>query len=722
MLCVWVLIYFLFNLVRLKLSYNGLVTQIINAYSDISVIDATIEGIPGLTNITVYKPSSTSNSFIQFYVTFDSLKYVSVSPRLEVFSFYSLSGVDVQITTDIYRHGHSIPVYLVSIYNTSIDFDLFWDQTNLGRFTGKSSVDDILEALEQSKQFQYYEVESHVGVNTSLSANTRITQDQYWYLLLVPLQKKFENTADVVSYENLFGRLNIRHSSFENTSSIDVTLIKPFSEVNFGEIGEVSFTLDEIGCVKTTVSTWCNKHYLNAEFTPNIPIQSDTAAVKHDLEKGLTQLRSIKQVSVVETTIKLPFYDASNTFLLCGYKYAITFLKVTDNSTGSAVTDLSGLTWYPEIASFRYSGFTTEAHDLPLLQYVDTGLLNGWSVSVRQTQATRQYPFINNSMVVPIEVTINGVDYTSNGVTFAYDAIPTVLRVDPPFGVVTGNTAVTVFGYGFVQSSLLSCQFGDGQHMVVRASYYFNATTVLCNTPPSLYGRSVQVRVSNNGVFNSYESVPTASDLITIPGEPSVTESGSSQMQVAQVMYHYHARIKITQVIPPLGPVSGNFSVKVIGGPFNDTLRITCRFGTEIVSATYWSSGEIHCFPHAHSAGIYPLEISMNNQDYSTSRTPFFFYKDEALSRISPVSGPALSGGTEVHVYGAGFVNSTLLTCKFGHARSTGTFITSNHIICPSPALDPLVNGEMHYTAISEQYNRYKDPRWVNNICCLFCN
>ena len=62
-----------------------------------------------------------------------------------------------------------------------------------------------------------------------------------------------------------------------------------------------------------------------------------------------------------------------------------------------------------------------------------------------------------------------------------------------------------------------------------------------------------------------------------------------------------------------------------------------------------------------------------NHQDYTDQRFPFFFYQDPALSRLSPVGGPALAAGTKVTVYGNGFVNTTLLTCRFGKRVVPGT-------------------------------------------------
>ena len=83
------------------------------------------------------------------------------------------------------------------------------------------------------------------------------------------------------------------------------------------------------------------------------------------------------------------------------------------------------------------------------------------------------------------------------------------------------------------------------------------------------------------------------------------------------------------------------------------------------------------------------------------------------MSRISPIAGPSLTGGTLVNVFGTGFINSSYLTCKFGRSNTKARFVSSSYIICPSPQLDISISGELTLTALSEQRNRYPDPYWA---------
>ena len=59
---------------------------------------------------------------------------------------------------------------------------------------------------------------------------------------------------------------------------------------------------------------------------------------------------------------------------------------------------------------------------------------------------------------VAVEVSTNGVDYTSSGVRFRYRKPAYVLSLRPRSGPETGGTKVTVVGMNFVDSAALRCR------------------------------------------------------------------------------------------------------------------------------------------------------------------------------------------------------------------------------------------------------------------------
>lgn len=90
----------------------------------------------------------------------------------------------------------------------------------------------------------------------------------------------------------------------------------------------------------------------------------------------------------------------------------------------------------------------------------------------------------------------------------------------------------------------------------------------------------------------------------------------------------------------------------------------------------------------------------------------------QALSRLTPVSGPAVAAGTEVAFYGRGFVNTTRLACRFGLAPPVpAKFISPNELSCESPPLFSAVEngstdeaGGLRWSSLSEISQQDSDP------------
>ena len=73
----------------------------------------------------------------------------------------------------------------------------------------------------------------------------------------------------------------------------------------------------------------------------------------------------------------------------------------------------------------------------------------------------------------------------------------------------------------------------------------------------------------------------------------------------------------------------------------------------------------IKCMTPPHEPGVYVLEVSNNGKDFTRLDLPILYYADQQVTNLLPVSGPAEAAGTQVVVRGAGFVNTSLLMCRF---------------------------------------------------------
>lgn len=326
------------------------------------------------------------------------------------------------------------------------------------------------------------------------------------------------------------------------------------------------------------------------------------------------------------------------------------------------------------------------AGDVPPL-VVDLSGASGSGKAVETTE-TRKGIMNEQGAIVALEVTQNGADYTSSGLTFEYSAAIVIEALVPPRGPLSGGTEVLVLGRNFNNRSSLACRFGHHRAAArahVYATRFVNHSAVVCVSPAVLHPGPVVLEVSNNGA------------------------GVGSSFSASNMHYHYHAPLVIQGVYPPMGPSSGNFSVRIVGGPFVESDDLRCRFGDVVVRGRYVDGEEMQCFAPPHPPGQHALEVSINNQDYSDQRFPFFYYRDMALSRLTPISGPTLAAGTPVSVYGHGFINTTLLTCRFGETVVPATFRSGSEIICHSPPLHP-DSGGLTWTALSEQRNRHPDP------------
>lgn len=108
--------------------------------------------------------------------------------------------------------------------------------------------------------------------------------------------------------------------------------------------------------------------------------------------------------------------------------------------------------------------------------------------------------------------------------------------------------------------------------MTVPATF-LNASALLCISPPRLtppmhpVSAAVAVEVTNNAAVGGRAA-------------PWSTFSRSG------VSFQYEKSPEIVSVVPHLGPVSGNFSVRVAGGPFPDTFELRCGIQCNIETKT----------------------------------------------------------------------------------------------------------------------------------------
>ena len=140
----------------------------------------------------------------------------------------------------------------------------------------------------------------------------------------------------------------------------------------------------------------------------------------------------------------------------------------------------------------------------------------------------------------------------------------------------------------------------------------------------------------------------------------------------------------VSHIAPPTGPTSGSTIVTLTGRNFFSGAYI--KFGSVgPVAATVATCTQLRVLAPAHTAAAVAVELSNNNQDYTTSSALYVFVVPHLVSAVLPASGPA-TGGTVVTVTGSSFVATPLLACRFDSTVLSATYVSASVLMCVSPS------------------------------------
>jgi hypothetical protein len=284
---------------------------------------------------------------------------------------------------------------------------------------------------------------------------------------------------------------------------------------------------------------------------------------------------------------------------------------------------------------------------------------------------------------VPLEMSNNNQQFTTDALPFEYEVNAHVQRLFPTHGPASGGSTVTIYGSAFVDS-------------------------------PSLYARFGPVRVRPTFV--------TATELVSVaPGNAAGGVNGTQPVEVANnnqdftfdnVAYLYQPEVVINGTLtPPSGPTFGGTIVTVTGAEFWDRDLPLCRFGG-VISATVptiVSSSELVCRTPAHVAGNATVELAMNGHSFTNWRVAWTYYEQAAVTHLAPTTGP-MRGMSLVSVFGQRFRDTRELYCKFGaHVQVPATYRSSTMVLCLSNPWGFATSGTTPYTVPLEVSNNNQD-------------
>ena len=287
---------------------------------------------------------------------------------------------------------------------------------------------------------------------------------------------------------------------------------------------------------------------------------------------------------------------------------------------------------------------------------------------------------------VSVSIAVNGYKVSSasasaNVNTYAYYGTPTVTRIEPSSGALSGSTVVTVYGSGLNAGlDRAWCRFGD---VVVLASSV-SPTALMCSSPPW------QPSYLHSARSATYGAVPLS---VSLNGADYTSTS-----QLDHVLFTYNDFVVVNSLSPSTGPISGGTVLTLSGTMFPVTQGMRCRFGN--ASATDNSVADSDTFayvassttatcttPVAVESGRTELLLTLVSGELVQTGVAFTYHDPVTISTVSPAMiGEA--GGDVVTVSGANFADNGALACNFGTSHLVRALWQSSALCtCQAPSL-----------------------------------
>ncbi|HCK85078.1 MAG TPA: hypothetical protein DHW63_11355, partial [Hyphomonadaceae bacterium] len=258
--------------------------------------------------------------------------------------------------------------------------------------------------------------------------------------------------------------------------------------------------------------------------------------------------------------------------------------------------------------------------------------------------------------VVDVGVTAPGGVGTGTAL-FTYIAppnAPSVTAVNPPRGVTTGGTAITITGANFTGATAVT--IGGNAAVTFTA---VNDTTITATTPAHAAG---------------------IVDIV-------VTTLNGSGTGVGLFTYVAPQAPTVTAISPTSGPTAGGTGVTIRGTTFIGATSVT--IGGTAASFTVVNATTIDATTPAHAAGA--VDVVVITPGGTGTGGGLFTYVAPpgapSVTSASPTSGPT-AGGTSITIDGANFTGATAVTIG-GVAASTFSVLSDTTLSATTPAHAP---------------------------------
>ncbi|WP_228001490.1 beta strand repeat-containing protein [Nocardia australiensis] len=240
-----------------------------------------------------------------------------------------------------------------------------------------------------------------------------------------------------------------------------------------------------------------------------------------------------------------------------------------------------------------------------------------------------------------VQVTVSTAGGTSNGVSYTYIAVPSLVSVSPASGPAAGGNTVVLTGANL--TGVTAVLFGG----VAASSFTVNSGTQITAVVPAGVGTV----------------------LVTVVG-PGGTSNG--------VLYDYIAVPALILISPTAGPLAGGTTVTLIGT--NLTGATAVLFGaTAATSFTVNSATQITAVA---PAGTGTVQVTVTTVGGTSNGLFYSYIAVPTLISVNPTAGP-LVGGTSVTLTGTGLTTTQSVT--FGGVVASFTVVSDTQVVAVTP-------------------------------------
>ncbi len=302
-----------------------------------------------------------------------------------------------------------------------------------------------------------------------------------------------------------------------------------------------------------------------------------------------------------------------------------------------------------------------------------------------------------SSGIYPLAVTTNGQDFSEESRMVRFYKSASIKSLYPVSGpsIRTGKD-ICLFGSNFFNSSQMVCKFGS----VLVPAQYVTPHEIRCKPPPLLGRNDLQWvpltshHISRKGT-HSYPLIPDVlhyplylSKLVDVEvalNAQDFTRSGTR--------YLYQDDITVNALSSTSGPTIGNTPIFISGSGYVNTTQLTCRFGDQLVSASFLSRNLILCFSPSTS------DRTIKNAFEDIIVEPIHNSKGQAISEVFVEVSNNMVDFTDFHHvfqyhhsvpsghYQMGHEDATILQCPRGaYCYDSGY---NNFTLCPLGTYQP---------------------------------